>query len=315
MNYAFTDRVRKVLAMAREEAIRLQHDHVDTEHQLLGLLREGGGGAVFVLTRLSAEPERIRARIEESVRRGKAKIALGELPYTSRAKQVLAFTMEESRGMGHTYVDTQHLLLGILREETGIAAEVLGQFGVTLERARQEAMWLPIGEASERSHLQASRGGWLRRLLGTGPEERPRPDSFPITVDDTSSLSIYEQIVAQLQEAVATGRLESGDRLPTVRRLAEELDIAPGTVARAYSELERLGVVVTEGARGTRVAARPKQPLPESERPATLVGLLRPVAVAAFHLGASGDELRRALEQAMRGIFTDGEEPDGSASG
>ena len=311
MNYVFTDRVRKVLAMAREETIRLQHDHVNTEHQLLGLLREGGGGAVFILTRLSADPERIRARIEESASQGKAKIVLGELPYTSRAKKVLEFAMAEARELNHSYIDTEHLLLGLLREETGVAAEVLGQFGVTLERARQEAMLLPNGEPPERSDLQSSRGGWLRRLLGTGPKEGPQLDSLPITIDDTSSLSIYEQIVAQLQEAVATGRLESGERLPTVRRLAEELDIAPGTVARAYSELERLGVVVTEGARGTRVATRPKQPLAESERPETLVGLLRPVAVAAFHLGASGDELRGALEQAMRGIFTDGEEPAG----
>jgi GntR family transcriptional regulator len=94
-----------------------------------------------------------------------------------------------------------------------------------------------------------------------------------------------------------------------VRRLAEELDIAPGTVARAYSELERLGVVVTEGARGTRVAKQPKTPLPEAERPETLEGLLRPVAVAAFHLGATGEELRDALDRAMHGIFNGGDAP------
>jgi DNA-binding transcriptional regulator YhcF (GntR family) len=311
MNYAFTDRVRKVLAMAREEAIRLQHDHVDTEHQLLGLLRERGGGAVFILTKLSAEPERIRAQVEEMMRPGRARGVMGKLPYSSHAKKVLEFAMAEARELNHSHVGTEHLLLGLLHEEAGIAVEVLGQFGVTLERARQEAVLLPKGEPPERGDPEAGPGGWLRRLLGTEPKGGPGPDSLPITLDDTSSLSIYEQIVAQLQEAVATGRLESGDRLPTVRRLAEELDVAPGTVARAYSELERLGVVVTEGARGTRVAARPRQPLAESERPETLAGLLRPVAVAAFHLGASGEELRRALEQAMRGIFTDGEEPAG----
>jgi DNA-binding transcriptional regulator YhcF (GntR family) len=311
MNYHFTDRVRKVLAMAREEAIRLQHDHVDTEHQLLGLLRGEGGGAVFILTRLSAEPERIRARTEESVRRGEARATLAKLPYTPRAKNVLEYAMGEARELNHSYVGTEHLLLGLLREEKGVAAEVLGRLGVTLEQARQVAMELP-DRASERSGVQDGREGWLRRLLGTGPKVGPEPEPFPISIDDTSSLSIYEQIVAQLQEAVATGRLKAGDRLPTVRRLAEELDIAPGTVARAYSELERRGLVVTEGARGTRVAARPKQPLPGAERPETLVGLLRPVAVTAFHLGASGDELRRAMEQAMRGIFTDGEGPSGS---
>jgi DNA-binding transcriptional regulator YhcF (GntR family) len=103
------------------------------------------------------------------------------------------------------------------------------------------------------------------------------------------------------------GDLKPGDRLPTVRHLADKLDIAPGTVARAYGELERLGVVVTEGARGTRVAQRERPPMPASERPQTLVGLLRPVAVAGFHLGASAPELRAALEDAMKDIFPESE--------
>jgi len=103
--------------------------------------------------------------------------------------------------------------------------------------------------------------------------------------------------------AVATGQLRPGDRLPTVRQLADDLDIAPGTVARAYGELERLGILVTEGARGTRVAEQQKPLVPDAERPNTLVGLLRPVAVAAFHLGASADELRAALDEAMKGIY------------
>jgi DNA-binding transcriptional regulator YhcF (GntR family) len=301
--YDFTDRVRKVLAMAREEAIRLQHDQVGTEHQLLGLIRERGGVAAAVLTNLSADPDRIRKRIEESLRRGEGPIALGALPYTSRAKKVLESAMTEARQLSHAYVGTEHLLLGLLHVETGIAAEVLNEFGVTLERARQETVRLLGEKSAARRAAAADRGGWLRRLLGSEPDEVSSPGVFPITIDDTSSLSIYEQIVAQVQEAIATGRLVAGGRLPTVRRLAEELDIAPGTVARAYSELERVGAVVTEGARGTRVAARPKNPLPEAERPETLVGLLRPVAVAAFHLGASGDELRAALEKAMHDIF------------
>jgi DNA-binding transcriptional regulator YhcF (GntR family) len=86
-----------------------------------------------------------------------------------------------------------------------------------------------------------------------------------------------------------------------VRQLADELDIAPGTVARAYSELERRGVVVTDGARGTRVAERERPPAPD--RPETLTGLLRPVAVAAYHMGATAQELRAALERAMHGIL------------
>ncbi len=140
MNYNFTDRVRKVLAMAREEAIRLQHDYVGTEHILLGLIREGEGVAAAVLTNLNVDLEQIHERVEESVRKGKATIALGELPYTSRAKKVLEFAMAEARDFNHSYVGTEHLLLGLLREEKGIAAQVLNSLGVTLDEARDETL-------------------------------------------------------------------------------------------------------------------------------------------------------------------------------
>jgi len=140
MNYNFTDRVRKVLAMAREEAIRLQHDYVGTEHILLGLIREGEGVAAAVLTNLNIDLEQIHERVEESVRKGKATIALGELPYTSRAKKVLEFAMAEARDFNHSYVGTEHLLLGLLREEKGIAAQVLNSLGVTLDEAREETL-------------------------------------------------------------------------------------------------------------------------------------------------------------------------------
>jgi len=140
MNYNFTDRVRKVLAMARDEAIRLQHDYVGTEHILLGLIREGEGVAAAVLTNLSADLDQVHERIEESVKRGKATIALGELPYTSRAKKVLEFAMAEARELNHSYVGTEHLLLGLLREEKGIAAQVLNSLGISLEDARAETL-------------------------------------------------------------------------------------------------------------------------------------------------------------------------------
>ena len=142
MNYNFTERVRKVLAMAREEAIRLQHDYVGTEHLLLGLIREGDGVASAVLQHLSVDLDQIHQRVEESVREGKATIALGELPYTSRAKKVLEFSMTEAREFNHSYVGTEHLLLGLLREEKGIAAQVLNSLGVTLDEARGETIKL-----------------------------------------------------------------------------------------------------------------------------------------------------------------------------
>jgi ATP-dependent Clp protease ATP-binding subunit ClpC len=128
--------------MAREEAIRLQHDYVGTEHILLGLIREGEGVAAAVLMNLNVDLEQIHERIEESVRKGKATIALGELPYTSRAKKVLEYAMAEARELNHSYVGTEHLLLGLLREEKGIAAQVLNSLGVSLEEARAETLKL-----------------------------------------------------------------------------------------------------------------------------------------------------------------------------
>jgi ATP-dependent Clp protease ATP-binding subunit ClpC len=139
--YNFTERVRKVLAMAREEAARLHHEYVGTEHILLGLIREGEGVAATVLQNLSVELDEIQQKIEETVKKGKAAQTTGpDLPYTSRAKKVLELAMSEARELNHSYVGTEHLLLGILAEEKGIAAQVLRSFDVTLDKARAEVL-------------------------------------------------------------------------------------------------------------------------------------------------------------------------------
>jgi DNA-binding transcriptional regulator YhcF (GntR family) len=276
MKYNFTDEVRKALAMSRDEAIQFRHDYVGTEHILLGALRASEPICALV-RRLGVEPRTIRKRVEQAIHPGKAAIAVGELPYTSRGKKTLEFAMAAARDFSDGYVDTKHLFIGLLREEKGIAAQVLNSAGVTLERVEAEIRRPGTGEVIE--------------------------SAFSIGIDDASDMSIHEQIIARVREAVATGELLSGSRLAPVRRLADQLDIAPGTVARAYSELERLGVVVTEGARGTRVADMPRPSRPEKVDSEVLVGLLRPVAVAAFHMGAAAEDLRSALEEAMTGIF------------
>ena len=141
--YNFTERVRKVLAMAREEAARLHHEYVGTEHILLGLIREGEGVAAAVLQQLAVDLDDIQQKIEETVKKGKAAQATGpDLPYTSRAKKVLELAMGEARELNHSYVGTEHLLLGLLREEKGIAAQVLADAGVNLDAARAETLRL-----------------------------------------------------------------------------------------------------------------------------------------------------------------------------
>jgi len=280
--YNFTEELRQILARARVEANRLRHQYVAPEHILLALVADPDGVAAAVLNEIRVQPEDIRDRVEELVKKGSARVS-GDpsLPYTSRAKKLLELAMTAARNLGDGYVGAEHLLLGLIDEEKNIAAQVLADLGATRQRTQAAVL----------------------RIRG---EVDAAPPTFRFEIDDRSrERSIYEQIVAQAQEAVATGKLQSGARLLTVRQLADELDIAPGTVARAYSELERLGVVVTEGKRGTRVAERAQPGIAEGNRPESLVGLLRPVAVAAFHLGATAKQLRDALEVAMRDIFNE----------
>ena len=157
--YNFTERVRKVLAMAREEAARLHHEYVGTEHILLGLIREGEGVAAAVLQSLNVDLDEIQQKIEDTVKKGKAAQATGpDLPYTSRAKKVLELAMSEARELNHSYVGTEHLLLGLLREEKGIAAQVLTDSGVNLDAARTETLRL-LGTEMPQSGTPTAQAG------------------------------------------------------------------------------------------------------------------------------------------------------------
>ena len=158
--YNFTERVRKVLAMAREEAERLRHEYVGTEHILLGLIREGEGVAAAVLQNLSVDLDEIQQKIEDTVKKGKAAAATGpDLPYTSRAKKVLELAMAEARDLTHNYVGTEHLLLGLLREEKGIAAQVLTDAGINLDAARAETLRLLGTDMPQAGSAALSPGG------------------------------------------------------------------------------------------------------------------------------------------------------------
>jgi len=198
--YNFTDRVRKVLQMAREEAARLHHEYVGTEHILLGLIREGEGVAAAVLTNLNVDLEEIQQKIEETVKKGKAAAAAGpDLPYTSRAKKVLELAMSEARELNHSYVGTEHLLLGLLREEKGIAAQVLTDAGVNLEQARAETLRL-LG-----SEMPSTPAGG-----GTGAQPTP-PKS-----EKKSKTPALDHFCRDLTQLAAEGALD-----PTIGRQKE----------------------------------------------------------------------------------------------
>ncbi len=176
--YNFTERVRKVLAMAREEAARLHHEYVGTEHILLGLIREGEGVAAAVLQNLSVDLDEIQQKIEETVKKGKAAAATGpDLPYTSRAKKVLELAMGEARDLSHGYVGTEHLLLGLLREEKGIAAQVLTDAGVNLDAAKAETLRLLGTEMPQGGSAAAAPGtpGTTQTQTGKGEKKSKTP--------------------------------------------------------------------------------------------------------------------------------------------
>jgi len=136
--YNFTDRVRRVLALAREEAVRLQHQYIGTEHILLGLIREREGVGALVLRNFEIDLYAMRQAIDIATKGSAAPTSGPDLPYTPPAKQVLELAMKEATELHHSYVGTEHLLLGLLGEAKGSAAQVLGSFGVTLETARTE---------------------------------------------------------------------------------------------------------------------------------------------------------------------------------
>jgi ATP-dependent Clp protease ATP-binding subunit ClpA len=183
--YNFTERVRKALAMAREEAARLKHEYVGTEHILLGLLRDDDGVAITVIQNLGVKPDDLVVKVDGIVKRGRPGPLTGpDLPYTSRAKKVLELAMSEARDAGHDYVGTEHILLGLVREERGIAAQLLVDSGITLERARDEVI----------------------RILGTGPLGR-RPGS-PIGVHGgaIAEMEVWNERDSAAGESIVSSR-------------------------------------------------------------------------------------------------------------
>jgi ATP-dependent Clp protease ATP-binding subunit ClpC len=150
----FTDRARKVMALANQEAQRFNHEYIGTEHILLGLVKEGSGVGANVLKNLDVDIKKLRLEIEKLVKSGPDMVTMGKLPQTPRAKKVIEFAIEEARSLNHNYVGTEHILLGLLRETEGIAAQVLMNLGLKLEDVRQEVLNL-LGAGVEETGYQA----------------------------------------------------------------------------------------------------------------------------------------------------------------
>jgi ATP-dependent Clp protease ATP-binding subunit ClpC len=136
----FTGRARQVVVLAQEEARALRHNYIGTEHILLGLLREEEGLAARVLEGLGVTVEEVRARVEDLVGRGEDPLVAGEIPFTKRAKKVLELSLREALALRHNYIGTEHVLLGLLRVEKGVGAQILSGFGLESESVRGEVL-------------------------------------------------------------------------------------------------------------------------------------------------------------------------------
>lgn len=134
----FTERARKVMSLAKQEAQRLNHEYIGTEHILLGLVQDGV--AADVLKNTGVEPKKIREEVEKLVQPGSNAMPMGRLPFTPRAKKVLEHTLAESTDLGHNYIGAEHLLLGLLREPESVAAQVLMNLGIQLEKVRENTL-------------------------------------------------------------------------------------------------------------------------------------------------------------------------------
>jgi len=187
----FTDRARKVMALANQEAQRFNHEYIGTEHVLLGLVKEGSGVGANVLRSLDIDLRKVRLEVEKLVKSGPDMVTMGKLPQTPRAKKVIEYAIEEARSLNHNYVGTEHMLLGLLREHDGVAAQVLMNLGLKLEEVRDGVLNL-LGAGIEAEAGDGVGGGQRGERSGKATKSKtPALDSFG---RDLTELAIQDQL-------------------------------------------------------------------------------------------------------------------------
>ncbi len=191
----FTDRARKVMALANQEAQRFNHEYIGTEHILLGLVKEGSGVGATVLKNLDIDLRKVRLEVEKLVKSGPDMVTMGKLPQTPRAKKVIEYAIEEARNLGHNYVGTEHLLLGLLREKDGVAAQVLMNLGLKLEEVREEVLnLLGAGVESEGTNAGESKGE------GKNKSKTPALDSFGRDLTELAREGTLDPVIGRANE-------------------------------------------------------------------------------------------------------------------
>ncbi len=201
----FTDRARKVMQLANQEAQRFNHEYIGTEHILLGLVKEGSGVAANVLKNLDVDLRKIRLEVEKLVQSGPEMVTIGKLPQTPRAKKVIEYSMEEARNLNHNYVGTEHILLGLLREQEGVAAQVLMNLGMKLEDVREEVLNLlghgmESAEVGERGGREGTGGGEPGQPAKGGKSKTPALDSFGRDLTELARQGKLDPVIGRERE-------------------------------------------------------------------------------------------------------------------
>ena len=196
-----TDRARKVMALANQEAQRFNHEYIGTEHILLGLVKEGSGVGANVLKNLDIDLRKVRLEVEKLVKSGPDMVTMGKLPQTPRAKKVIEYAIEEARNLNHNYVGTEHLLLGLLREHDGVAAQVLMNLSLKLEEVREEVLSLlgagvESDEAAESLEPSGEPGTSTRR----GKSKTPALDSFGRDLTELARANELDPVIGRENE-------------------------------------------------------------------------------------------------------------------
>ncbi len=198
----FTDRARKVMNLAKSEAQRLNHEYIGTEHILLGLVKEGSGVGANVLKNLGVDLRKVRLEVEKLVKAGPEMVTMGKLPQTPRAKKVIEYAIEEARNLNHNYVGTEHLLLGLLREHDGVAAQVLRNLGLKLEEVREEVLNL-LGASTDTEDEGATlAGGGSAPAEGNrkGRSKTPALDSFGRDLTELAKEDALDPVIGRTRE-------------------------------------------------------------------------------------------------------------------
>jgi len=202
----FTDRARKVMALANQEAQRFNHEYIGTEHILLGLVKEGSGVGANVLKNMEVDLRKVRLEVEKLVKSGPDMVTMGKLPQTPRAKKVIEYAIEEARNLNHNYVGTEHLLLGLLREHEGVAAQVLMNLGLKLDEVREEVLNL-LGAGmdaeeggSEVAEDAPSGGSSTGKATKKGKSNTPALDSFGRDLTQLARAGELDPVIGRSEE-------------------------------------------------------------------------------------------------------------------